>query len=175
MNTKINTVLLIRNKQEVFDQTKNWLKSNGLDIEDMDMNRPWGGFFVISPIQLKKFKSLFFEEVKLTDLQENLKMSPKILLVAPEQKLSWQYHHRRSELWKLVAGKANYSRSKDNFVEAPIEMITGQLVHLEREERHRLIGSKEWGIVAEIWIHSDINNPSDENDIVRLEDDYNRK
>ena len=175
MNAKLKTNVTIKNKQEIYDQTKNWLKSNGLDIEDMDLNRPWGGFFVISPLQLKKFKSLFFEEVTFTDLQENLKMSPKILLVGPEQKLSWQYHHRRSELWKLVAGKAYYSRSENNFEQPSMEMIIGQLVELGQGERHRLIGSREWGIVAEIWIHSDIKHPSDENDIIRLEDNYDRK
>ncbi len=175
MITKINTDLPARDKQEIFDQTKNWLKSNGLDVEDMDLNRPWGGFFVISPLQLKEFKSLFFEEVTFTDLQENLKMSPKILLVGPEQKLSWQYHHRRSELWKLVAGKAYYSRSANNFEQTSMEMIKGQLVQLGQGERHRLTGSKEWGIVAEIWIHSDLKHPSDENDIIRLEDKYDRK
>ena len=32
-----------------------------------------------------------------------------------------------------------------------------------------------FGIVAEIWIHTDLKNPSNEQDIVRLEDDYSRK
>jgi hypothetical protein len=31
------------------------------------------------------------------------------------------------------------------------------------------------GIVAEIWMHTDENHPSDEEDIVRLEDDFARK
>ena len=45
---------------------------------------------------------------------------------------------------------------------------------MSQGERHRLVGLKEWGIIAEIWIHTDANHPSDENDIVRLQDDFKR-
>ena len=45
---------------------------------------------------------------------------------------------------------------------------------LEKGERHRLIGLDDYAVLAEIWQHIDSNNPSDENDIVRLDDDYGR-
>ena len=48
------------------------------------------------------------------------------------------------------------------------------LIQLNEQERHRLVGLSNIGVVAEIWIHTDINNPSDEQDIVRLQDDYSR-
>jgi len=51
----------------------------------------------------------------------------------------------------------------------------GDSVELKQGERHRLIGLDQWGIVAEIWRHTDIENPSDEDDIVRLQDDFGRK
>ena len=51
----------------------------------------------------------------------------------------------------------------------------GDKIKLKQGERHRLIGLEGWGIVAEIWMHTDAENPSDENDIVRLQDDFNRK
>ena len=44
----------------------------------------------------------------------------------------------------------------------------------DNKERHRLVGLDKIGVVAEIWIHTDLNNPSDENDIVRISDDYKR-
>ena len=50
----------------------------------------------------------------------------------------------------------------------------GDLIQFENQERHRLIGLLKIGIVAEIWIHTDKNNPSNEEDIVRLKDDYFR-
>ena len=50
-------------------------------------------------------------------------------------------------------------------------MITGDQIKLKKGERHRLIGLTDYAVLAEIW-HTDPNNPSDENDIVRLSDDY---
>ena len=50
----------------------------------------------------------------------------------------------------------------------------GDKIKLQQGERHRLIGMKAWGMVAEIWQHTDSTNPSDEDDIVRLEDDFGR-
>ena len=50
----------------------------------------------------------------------------------------------------------------------------GDFIKFDKEERHRLIGLSKPGIVAEIWIHTDINNPSDEKDIIRIQDDYSR-
>ena len=50
----------------------------------------------------------------------------------------------------------------------------GSLITLKQGERHRLIGLKDYGIIAEIWQHTDVNNPSDEEDIVRVQDDYGR-
>jgi hypothetical protein len=54
-------------------------------------------------------------------------------------------------------------------------MVPNEVVFLKQGERHRLIGTKGWGVVAEIWMHTDANQPSDEDDIVRLQDDYSRK
>jgi mannose-6-phosphate isomerase len=49
------------------------------------------------------------------------------------------------------------------------------VLKLAQGERHRLIGADGYGIVAEIWRHTDPANPSDENDIVRVQDDFGRK
>jgi hypothetical protein len=53
-------------------------------------------------------------------------------------------------------------------------LVTGDCVMLEKEERHRLIGLESWAVIAEIWQHTDIENPSNEEDIVRLQDDFGR-
>lgn len=50
----------------------------------------------------------------------------------------------------------------------------GEVLRLELGERHRLIGLQTWGVVAEIWQHTDAASPSDELDIVRVADDYQR-
>ena len=162
-------------KAQVFENVAKYLREQGYIISTQDLNRPWGGFFVLDESQIIKFKTDFFKEVDLTQLQLSLKLSPKFLIVAPGARLSWQYHHRRAELWKLISGKSAISRSQsDN--QGPVEdMVLGEVVSLAKGERHRLLGTESWGIVAEIWIHTDPGNQSDENDIVRLQDDYARK
>ena len=50
----------------------------------------------------------------------------------------------------------------------------GDEIRLSKRERHRIIGLDNYAVVAEIWIHTDKDNPSDENDIVRLQDDFDR-
>ena len=86
--------------------------------------------------------------------------------------MSWQYHHRRSEVWKLIKGEAGVVRSLSDEQEDVDRMVIGEKVVLAQGERHRLVGLKEVGIIAEIWQHIDPENPSDEDDIVRLQDDF---
>ena len=161
-------------KAEVFKKIEDFLSEEGFEVEKIDQTRPWGGFFVLNEKQIQKFKEKFFQEVELSKEQLQLKLSPKLLLVAPGARLSWQYHFRRAEIWKLVAGNALISKSQTDEQGPVTKLILGETVSLSKGERHRLIGSDNWGIVAEIWMHSDPENPSNEEDIVRLEDDYSR-
>lgn len=163
------------NKETLFEKLGDILLSEGFNIVQQDMQRPWGGFFVIDENQIKTFKDRFFPELDLDHVQLNKKLSPKILVVAPEKRLSWQYHHRRAEVWKLISGNAAIVRSDSDLQNEPNDMVTGELVRLMQGERHRLVGKGSWGVVAEIWMHTDANNPSDEEDIIRLEDDFARK
>lgn len=162
-------------KAEVFEIVEEYLSKLGFVISSKDMERPWGGFFVLDETQIKKFSTEFFAEVELSESQLKQKLSPKFLLVAPGARLSWQYHHRRAELWKLIAGQSAIARSHTDEQGSVEHMLSGEVVSLDKGERHRLIGTDNWGVVAEIWMHSDPENPSDENDIVRLQDDYSRK
>lgn len=140
----------------------------------MDDNRPWGGFFVIDENGARKFIDTFFHELEENEFSQGKKLSPKILIVGPGKRLSWQYHHRRAEIWKLIGGRAGVSTS-DNDEEKDMNLLNkGDVIRLKQGERHRLIGLDQWGIVAEIWQHTDPESPSDENDIVRLQDDFGR-
>ncbi|WP_143961681.1 cupin domain-containing protein [Litoribacter populi] len=161
-------------KNEVFEQVKGYLQGEGYQIITMDQSRPWGGFFVIDEDQIQKFKDQFFPEVELDKLQLSQKLSPKILLVAPEKRLSWQYHHRRAEIWKLVEGEGGIVTSDTDEQGELKNLEIGEVVKLKQGERHRLVGLRKWGMVAEIWMHADPSNPSDEEDIVRVEDDFDR-
>ena len=161
-------------KDQVIDLVENYLKELGFSIETSDKNRPWGGFFVLKESQILKFRDTFFPSVFFSEEQLSQKLSPKFLIVAPGARLSWQYHHRRSELWTLVSGGASVSRSMSDSQNPAVFMENGVVISLERGERHRLVGTDVWGIVAEIWMHSDSAFPSNEADIVRLDDDYSR-
>ena len=101
-------------------------------------------------------------------------MSPKILIVKPESRLSWQYHNRRAEIWQVYKGTIGIIRS-DSDVENEMEVYNeGDQLVLQQGERHHLIGLNKTSVVAEIWQHSDANNPSDEEDIIRVQDDFGR-
>jgi mannose-6-phosphate isomerase-like protein (cupin superfamily) len=162
-------------KTQIAELVERYLGEVGFSISTQDFERPWGGFFVLDETQIRAFKAKFFPEVSLSEEQYAQKLSPKFLLVAPGARLSWQYHYRRAELWTLVGGEAAISRSLNDEQGDAAPMVTHEVVSLQQGERHRLIGTKGWGVVAEIWMHTDPNHPSDEADIVRLQDDYSRK
>jgi mannose-6-phosphate isomerase-like protein (cupin superfamily) len=94
--------------------------------------------------------------------------------VQPEKRLSWQYHHRRAELWKVIGGEVGVVQSENDHENEVKTKRINDLIKLKQGDRHRLIGLENWGIVAEIWQHIDHLQPSDENDIVRLQDDFGR-
>ncbi len=161
-------------KTQIFSQLQNELTSKGFQFERTDFERPWGGFFVIDESQSGKFIKTFYPEENAEVLTKGGRVSPKILVVAPQKRLSWQYHHRRSEVWKLVAGAAGVVRSSTDEQGEVYLLEQNEKVILAQGERHRLVGLKEFGIIAEIWQHTDPNHLSDEDDIVRIEDDFGR-
>lgn len=163
-----------KSKQLLFKETKEKIEQNGFTIVDRDSDRPWGGYFVIDEEQAPEFAKFYFDSIPIEDLQISGKLSPKILLVEPGKRLSWQYHHRRAEIWKVLEGPVGVITSETD-EEGPLETYaTGELVRLHQGERHRLVGLEKWGILAEIWQHTDADNPSDEDDIVRVQDDFGR-
>ncbi len=160
-------------KEKMFSDIKLFLEQIGLDIVQIDSKRPWGGFFVINEADAGKFIDHFFPGMDRSLLLKG-KLSPKILLVQPAKKLSWQYHHRRAEIWKLIQGNAAVARSETDVENETMILNKGEIIELKQGERHRLIGLDEWGVIAEIWMHTDEKNPSDEEDIIRIQDDFGR-
>jgi len=91
---------------------------------------------VIDESQAQDFADNFFNGINIESLKIGGKLSPKILIVNPKSKLSWQYHHRRAEIWRVYKGVVGVTRSFDD------------------KEKHFII--------------------LNENDIVRISDDYGR-
>lgn len=162
-------------KNTVFARIEASLKDLGFAIEHKDSTRPWGGFFVIREEQAQTFSDVYFKGISTDTLRISGKLSPKILVVAPNCRLSWQYHFRRAEIWSVIEGPVAVSKSKtDEETLREIYQPT-DIIKLEQGERHRLIGLDNWGVLAEIWQHTNAGNPSDEDDIVRVQDDYGRR
>jgi mannose-6-phosphate isomerase len=158
----------------IFAEVESYIIAKGYTIVAKDHSRPWGGFFVLAEDQASKFAEEFFPELSFEKIQITQKLSPKFLVVAPQQRLSWQYHFRRAEIWKVVSGPVAVAISATDEQPAPGTYQDGDFIKLDIGQRHRLIGLSNWGLVAEIWQHTDVNQPSDEDDIVRLQDDFGR-
>ena len=146
----------------------------GFKIISEDFGRPWGGFLVIDEDQSQKFSNQFFGGIKINNLKISGKLSPKILIVKPNTRLSWQYHERRAEIWRVFKGKVGVVISQNDTENEMKVYKEGDQIILKQGERHRLVGLEDLGIVAEIWQHTDKNQPSDEEDIIRIQDDFGR-
>ena len=109
-------------------------------------NRPWGTWEVISA-------------------EENYTL--KRIMVAPGQRLSLQLHYFRSEHWIVVNGKGVVTIGGDEF---PIKV--GSHVFIPMETKHRVVND---GDVPLVFVELQYGKSLDENDIVRIEDDYSRQ
>ncbi|MCY1532016.1 Mannose-6-phosphate isomerase [compost metagenome] len=161
-------------KQDIFDTVAQGLQIEGFNVVNRDETRPWGGFFVIDEAQAQQFADTYFDGLDVEELKIAGRLSPKILIVAPNTRLSWQYHHRRAEIWQVVSGTVGINISLTDEEGEVRSYHPGNQIKLQQGERHRLIGLADWGVVAEIWLHTDATNPSDDSDIVRVQDDFGR-
>ena len=157
-----------------FTQTEELIKLKGFKIISKDFERPWGGFLVIDENQAQDFSNQFFKGIDVDSLKISEKLSPKILIVKPKARLSWQYHHRRAEIWRIFKGECGIIRSETDKENEMKIYSEGDQIKLKQGERHRLIGLDDYCLVAEIWQHTDKNSPNDEDDIVRVQDDFGR-
>ena len=159
---------------DLFNSIEDLIKSKGFKIVSKDFERPWGGFLVIDESQAQNFSNHFFKGINIADLKISGKLSPKILIIKPKARLSWQYHNRRAEIWRVFKGRCGVVRSDTN-KEKEMKIYTeGDQIKLKQGERHRLIGLEDYCLVSEIWQHTDKDNPSNEDDIVRVQDDFGR-
>jgi mannose-6-phosphate isomerase-like protein (cupin superfamily) len=163
-------------KTTVLNTIEEYLKGLDFKIAGQDLERPWGGFFVIDEGQTRKFIKLFFNQYTYDQIAKyGTKLSPKILVVEPTKRLSWQYHNRRAEIWTVLSGPVGVVISRDDNQTEIKSLPSDTTIQIEQNIRHRLVGlDNSWGIVAEIWQHTDHNQPSDEHDIIRVEDDFGR-
>ena len=108
-------------------------------------HRPWGSF---------------------EHLLEELYCKVKRIIVKPGHKLSYQYHHQRSEAWVVVRGLAVVTLDDKEYV-----FKAGQIVDIPVGTKHRV---ENRGKSDLIFIETQTGTYFGEDDIVRLDDDYGR-
>jgi len=107
--------------------------------------RPWGGWSV---------------------LDEGKGYKVKLIAVTPGHRLSLQYHHHRSEHWVVVAGKARVvigDQTRELSILQSADIPVGTVHRIENPYEETLI-------IVEVQEGTELL----EDDIVRLEDDYQR-
>ena len=108
--------------------------------------RPWGEFHILNE-------------------QNDFKI--KKIIIKPGQRLSYQYHNKRTELWlvtrgslKVIIDDSEYSLSKNEYIQIP------------QGAKHRAQNLSDNDVH---FIEIQTGSYFGEDDIVRIEDDYNRK
>lgn len=114
-------------------------------LEDRENYRPWGHY---------------------DDLLEHEDHKIKELIVNPGERLSLQKHQHRAEHWTVVSGKALVTVADKEILLKP-----GQSVDVPRSAVHRIMNPGQTQLVI---VEVQMGDYFGENDIIRLEDDYDR-
>ena len=109
-------------------------------------SRPWGAYEVL----------LDAEDCKV-----------KRITVSPNQRLSLQYHHKRREHWVVVSGQLTVILDGEERTLNP-----GMSIFIPLGAHHRAWNKTETNVV---FIEVQTGTYFGEDDIVRIEDDYNRE
>lgn len=158
--------------EELYAATKQTITDNGFTIVEENTSKPWGAYIRLSNDNAEQFAATYFQGHTFETYED---LSPKFLLVAPHKRLSWQKHVRRAELWTVLKGPVGAKISAtDEEPEAITVLQEGEYIEFDTEVRHRLIGLDDWGVVTEIWKHTKAPDLSDEDDIIRVQDDFAR-
>lgn len=148
----------------------------GYTMADVDEYKPWGAYYRLADEHAEDFVSEYFPGRTVEELGRGGSLSPKFLIFEPGKKLSLQYHNRRAEIWRVIAGTLIAAVSESDEEGEWREFQPGEELSYGAGIRHRSGAPEggEWVVVAEIWQHTDLDNPTNEQDIVRLADDFGR-
>jgi len=108
--------------------------------------RPWGYYEILLDADYCKVKRIF---------------------VKPNQRLSYQYHHKRQEAWTVVSGVARITIDGDTK-----DYFPGDTVLIPLGAKHRMANPEDDKEM--ILIEVQTGTYFGEDDIVRVQDDYDR-
>ena len=90
----------------------------------------------------------------------------KRIIVKPGQRLSYQYHNKRSEVWVVVQGEAVVTLDDKEYI-----YKVGEVVNVPVGTKHRVENDGKEDL---IFIETQTGTYFGEDDIIRLSDDYGR-
>jgi len=108
--------------------------------------RPWGHYEILLDADYCKVKRIF---------------------VKPNQRLSYQYHKHRQEAWTIVQGVARVTQNGINR-----DYKVGETVLIALGDKHRMANPSDSEDMVLIEVQT--GTYFGEDDIVRIEDDYDR-
>ena len=91
----------------------------------------------------------------------------KRIRVKPNSRLSYQYHHKSQEQWTVVSGNLTIVLDDEKVFRSP-----GESIKIPLGARHRAWNETDEDVV---FIEVQTGTYFGEDDIVRIEDDYNRE
>lgn len=123
--------------------------------------RPWGGYIELPKGTFRR--------------AAHAPAPCKYLVINPGAELSWQYHLRRGEEWAILSPGLEVCLSASDARGIWAKTLPGDVLWIPPQQRHSCRNvSDRAAVVAEIWVNTD-PLPSDETDIVRVQDRYGRQ
>ena len=102
-------------------------------------------------------------------LEENIDHKIKKIYLKPNHRFSLQYHNHRTEDWVIVEGSGTIATAPQMTVGIIKPCTVGDLFHIPPKHIHRATAGDDGLVFIEVQ-----RGICEENDIVRLEDDYGR-
>ena len=99
-------------------------------------------------------------------LEDSDECKVKRISVTPGSRLSYQYHHKREEVWVVVKGVGIVTID-----DKTTDVSSGSIIHIRKEQKHRI---ENTGSKSLEFIEVQLGDYFGEDDIVRLQDDYSR-
>ncbi|WP_299189148.1 mannose-1-phosphate guanylyltransferase/mannose-6-phosphate isomerase [uncultured Campylobacter sp.] len=145
VDTKDALLVCKKGSTQKVKQVVERLKDSDLARVHVTTHRPWGSYTVLEDERGYKIKRI---------------------VVKPGKRLSLQKHYHRNEHWIVVSGTATVTVGERNFL-----LRENESTFIRMGEVHRLANE---GKIPVVLIEAQVGSYTGEDDIVRLQDDFNR-
>ena len=119
-------------------------------------------------INTNRFGMNVYSEVRpwgrFEKFNENTPCTVKLLYINHGSRLSLQYHTKRKEMWRIIKGQALVQVQ-----DKEVHLKEGEDIAIPMGAKHRVTAPKSDCVILELSF-----GQFDENDIIRIEDDYKR-